>query len=252
MTVSFFPNLNLGRKPAGEQLTGVPVLSPGRHRSAANGACFMEFASFLAGERWSDHPACTHPLLAALAREVNDCTTDEGRGALVPLIPSVVGLTSEDPRLVPALVVRCVGTAMESASAADQFVLVVALVRAEQVLAELEQAAGGDSRPPEVAVPSEVRRRAAAFLGSRPHPRRTAYENRAAPRSIAAAVRAIVRSGSSRTDALLRRLLTEAIDECLRWQDKLEPDRRTRVAGAAADAACGDSSGRVPGAVTAR
>jgi len=28
----------------------------------------MEFASYLAGERWSDHPACTHPLLAVLAR----------------------------------------------------------------------------------------------------------------------------------------------------------------------------------------
>ena len=30
----------------------------------------MEFASFLAGERWSDHPACTHPLLAGVARDV--------------------------------------------------------------------------------------------------------------------------------------------------------------------------------------
>ena len=31
----------------------------------------------LAGERWSDHPACcTHPLLAAVARHVNDHTSD--------------------------------------------------------------------------------------------------------------------------------------------------------------------------------
>ncbi len=28
----------------------------------------MELASYLAGERWSDHPACTHPLLAEAAR----------------------------------------------------------------------------------------------------------------------------------------------------------------------------------------
>ncbi|MEJ7744096.1 MAG: hypothetical protein WKF73_17085 [Nocardioidaceae bacterium] len=39
----------------------VPVLSRGKHRNPRKGACFMEFASFLAGERWSDHPRCTHP-----------------------------------------------------------------------------------------------------------------------------------------------------------------------------------------------
>src|SRR4051795_9579975 len=70
---------------------GVPVLSRGKHRSPRRGACFMEFASFLAGERWSDHPACTHPLLAQLARQINDVTGDAGRRRLVPLIPSVVG-----------------------------------------------------------------------------------------------------------------------------------------------------------------
>ena len=43
-----------------------PILSPGKHRSPRTGACFMELASLLAGERWSDHPACTHPLLAAV------------------------------------------------------------------------------------------------------------------------------------------------------------------------------------------
>ncbi|HSK97732.1 MAG TPA: hypothetical protein VK891_14015, partial [Euzebyales bacterium] len=57
----------------------VPILSRGKHRSPRKGACFMELASYLAGERWSDHPACTHPLLAALARHVNDRTTDAGR-----------------------------------------------------------------------------------------------------------------------------------------------------------------------------
>jgi hypothetical protein len=45
----------------------LPLLSRGKHRSPLKGACFMEFASMLAGERWSDHPACTHPLLAAVA-----------------------------------------------------------------------------------------------------------------------------------------------------------------------------------------
>src|SRR5215213_5405427 len=74
----------------------LPTLSRGKHRSPRKGACFMEFASLLAGERWSDHPACTHPLLAAVARHVNDYTSEVGRSRLVELIPSVIGLTGED------------------------------------------------------------------------------------------------------------------------------------------------------------
>ena len=68
----------------------VPVLSRGKHRNARRGACFMEMASFLAGERWSDHPSCTHPLLAGLARLVNDTVSDPWRPRLIPLIPSVI------------------------------------------------------------------------------------------------------------------------------------------------------------------
>lgn len=75
----------------------MPLLSAGKHRSPRQGACFMEFASYLAGERWSDHPACTHPLIAALARNVNDLTTNAGREKLMPLVNRVVGLTSTDP-----------------------------------------------------------------------------------------------------------------------------------------------------------
>ena len=46
--------------------TCCPCCRAGKHRSPRKGACFMEMAAFLAGERWSDHPRCTHPLLAAL------------------------------------------------------------------------------------------------------------------------------------------------------------------------------------------
>ena len=59
----------------------------------------MEMASFLAGERWSDHPQCTHPLLAAMAREINDRVGDRARQDLVPMIPSVVGLNADDKRI---------------------------------------------------------------------------------------------------------------------------------------------------------
>ena len=65
----------------------MPVLSRGKHRSPKKGACFMELASFLAGEAWSDHPTCTHPLLASMARDVNDHVDDYARTRLAPLIP---------------------------------------------------------------------------------------------------------------------------------------------------------------------
>ena len=56
----------------------LPLLSRGKHRNARKGACFVELASYLAGEGWSDHPACTHTLLASVAGLVNDHTSDEG------------------------------------------------------------------------------------------------------------------------------------------------------------------------------
>src|SRR5918995_2670748 len=94
----------------------MPILSPGRHRSPRRGACFMEFASYLAGERWSDHPACTHGTLAHLARMVNDRTSDAGRAQLTPLIPTVVGLTSDDPLLDVLLALRAAGAALPIAA----------------------------------------------------------------------------------------------------------------------------------------
>ena len=74
----------------------MPHLSAGRHRNPRRGACFMEFASYLAGERWSDHPACTDRTLAALARGVNDLVADDRRDELVTLIPRVVGLRGDE------------------------------------------------------------------------------------------------------------------------------------------------------------
>lgn len=90
------------------EVTLVPILSRGRHSNPRRGACFMEYASLLAGAGWSDHPDCTHPLLALVAREVNDEISDAARVELVPMIPSVIGLSPTDPRFPPALVTRCI------------------------------------------------------------------------------------------------------------------------------------------------
>ena len=78
----------------------LPLLSRGKHRNPRRGACFMELASYLAGEHWSDHPACTHSLLASVARLVNDYTSDAERPRLAELIPSVTKVNVVPPRIV--------------------------------------------------------------------------------------------------------------------------------------------------------
>lgn len=88
----------------------LPRLGAGRHRSARRGACFMEFASYLAGERWSDHPACTDSVLAALARAVNDLVGDHRRQELLRDVPRVIGMRGS-----PADTLRVAASAAASA-----------------------------------------------------------------------------------------------------------------------------------------
>src|SRR5258708_3495049 len=51
----------------------------------------MELASLVAGEPWSDHPACVHPVLAAVARGVNDAVCEACRPRLGALVPRMIG-----------------------------------------------------------------------------------------------------------------------------------------------------------------
>ena len=139
----------------------LPVLSRGKHRSPKKGACFMELASFLAGERWSDHPACSHPLLAALARDVNDCTSDTSRQRLAELIPSVIGLTSDDPHVDALIALRCATTALPVVSAERQRAMAVAILTCNRVIANLDGRPSGSlderSRQALVDVPEAAR-----------------------------------------------------------------------------------------------
>lgn len=110
---------------------GVPMLSRGRHRNARKGACFMEMASFLAGEQWSDHPACTHPLLATVARCVNDLANDGTRQRLVVLIDEVIGLHPTDPRVEAAIVLCAARAALPVAAQERQNLMAIAILSAE-------------------------------------------------------------------------------------------------------------------------
>jgi hypothetical protein len=122
----------------------LPILARGHHRRPSKGACFMELASYLAGEKWSDHPQCTHPLMASLARSVNDCTSDAGRSRLAVLIPSVIGLTGDDLRIDATIALRAARTALPVVSADRQRVMAVAVLTCERVISVLDGRSAGD------------------------------------------------------------------------------------------------------------
>ncbi|WP_240645791.1 hypothetical protein [Georgenia sp. SYP-B2076] len=107
----------------------------------------MELASFLAGERWSDHPSCTHPLLAHLARLVNDFTSDAARPRLAPLIPSVIGLRSADPRWGHEIALLAATTALPLAREPRRPTLAVGILSCERLLAAEEGRTLGSLRP---------------------------------------------------------------------------------------------------------
>ena len=119
----------------------MPVLGRGRHRNPRSGACFMEFASYLAGERWSDHPACTHPALAAIARLVNDCSSDARRTELVTLIPSVVGLLGDGRSTSLLITARALAAALPVVSYGRQRALAAGALRS---LTFMDDSTGAD------------------------------------------------------------------------------------------------------------
>ena len=186
----------------------------------------MEFASLLAGERWSDRPACTHPLLAAVARHVNDCTSDAGRPRLAGLIPSVIGLVGDDPHIDPRIALRCATMALPVVSADRQRVMAVSVLASERVLNDL------DGRPP-----GALQEMSRSALARAPHAAKWAdrftngvrtsakhFRKHAAPSIVCDAVEGIAQACVPGRDEMLRDLLVQAIDECAVWVVR-DPDR---------------------------
>jgi len=172
----------------------------------------MEFASLLAGERWSDHPRCTHPVLAAVARSVNDCTSDDARPRLAPLVPAVIGTADDDPRIAPRLAMLCCRTALPYAQGQTRLVLAVALLSAQRFLAREEGRdtdLGASLR--ELRLNGQEAAWAEAFLrGLRPS--RRYYLRRGARRAVEYAVFVMSARGAE-TDEALRGLLAASIAE---------------------------------------
>jgi hypothetical protein len=176
----------------------------------------MELASFLAGERWSDHPKCTHSLLSSLARTVNDCTSDAGRSRLAPLIPSVIGLTSDDLRLDAVIALRAARTALPVAAADRQRVMAVAVLTADRVLARLDgralDALQDTSRSALEQAPEAAgwARQFSREIGVSPR----GFRRHSAPSTVRCAVLAVAEACVPDPDDLLYDMLAGAIDDC--------------------------------------
>jgi hypothetical protein len=176
----------------------------------------MELASYLAGERWSDHPSCTHPLLAALARLVNDNTSDARRGQLARLVPSIIGLSGDDLRIDARIALRCATTALPVSAAERQLALAVSVLAAEEMLARLDGRPSGRlsehsreamDQVPQAAAQARKFSRAARITEK-------GFRRYAAPNAVQLAVVGIVQACVPDPDTLLHGLLTGAIADC--------------------------------------
>ena len=75
----------------------MPVLSRGKHKHPSRGACFLEYTALLAGEPFSDEPACVDRELAAVLRRANDLLSDRDRHLLLPFLGRGIGLAVAPP-----------------------------------------------------------------------------------------------------------------------------------------------------------
>jgi hypothetical protein len=202
----------------------VPVLSKGKHRSPRKGACFMEYASFLAGERWSDHPRCTHSLLAGVARDINDHTSDAGRSRLVPLIPSVVGLNGDDPRVDVGIAVRCALVALPVVAEPRQRALAAGLLGARRILTSLDEQSSSnfdagnlfDDVDRALSGAPHAVRWAEDFI-SGVHIDSKTFGRHSARSMVHVAVSGISEACIPDPDSMLHDLLCAVIDDCTMW-----------------------------------
>ncbi len=176
----------------------------------------MELASYLAGERWSDHPKCTHPLLAALAREVNDSVDDATRRGLAPLIPDVIGLDTDDSRADAWIARTAALAALPVVAAEKQDITAVGLYSCERHLARLE-GRSLDELSPEVrealdGVPL-ARDWARGFTATGWGPTGQ-FDRRSASVIVHTAVVGLASACVDDNNARLVDLLTRTIDEC--------------------------------------
>jgi hypothetical protein len=176
----------------------------------------MEFTSYLAGERWSDHPACTHPLLSELARQVNDFISDDARQSLAELAPDLIGLTGSDPRIDVRITLRAARTAVPVVSEDRQRIMAIAILSSERLAAML---AGHPDAPLSAESSQALALAPVAAAWANGYTRnlaisQRAFRRQAAPAVVRYAVQGIAHACIPDPDTLLHGLLVGAIEDC--------------------------------------
>src|SRR5438445_434573 len=121
---------------------GLPLLRPGRHHRKHSGVCLMEYTSILAGEHFSDHPRCTDPVLATVARAVNDYSTDKGRQRLAVLASDLTAASPAGGDAGYALARRCLLTALLTGCIGDVQAVLARAAEAVQARGARQQEMG--------------------------------------------------------------------------------------------------------------
>ena len=162
------------------------------------------------------HPACTHPLLGELARQVNDFISDDSRQALLELVPDMIGLTGSDLRLDLRIALRAARTALPVVAEERQRMMAVAVLTCERLLADPDGCSGAPlSRESSDAL--ALAPTAATWAGR--YTRNLSISERVfrrqtAPTVVRYAVQGIAYACTSDADSLLHDLLVGAIDDC--------------------------------------
>ncbi|MGY2703268.1 hypothetical protein ACVW2K_002852 [Nocardioides sp. HB32] len=188
---------------------GLPTLSRGKHRSPRKGACFMEMASVLANEPWSDKPRCTDPLLAQLARLVNDHSTDAARSDLAVLIPSVIGVHGTGLAWDVQFVAAVAGEAIVDVPEYLQRALAGGLIRCEELAGSLGLLVPGLRDALDRVPGAETWAR--QWLDGNPLTEKQ-FRRRSAPQVVRCAVRGIATGAVPDPDARLADLLRVGIE----------------------------------------
>ena len=182
----------------------------------------MEYASYLAGEKWSDHPACTHQLLSELARQINDFVSDGSRQALVELVPDMIGSTGDDLRIDLSISLRAARTALPVAAAERQQIMAVAVLTCERLRAEVDGRPGAplsQESSDALTVAPDAATWATRYTRNLHISQRT-FRRHAAPTIVRYAVQGIARACIPDPDSVLRELLVRAIEDCKAWHSQ--------------------------------
>jgi hypothetical protein len=191
-------------------------------------------------------------LLASLARLVNDATSDAARHRLAAMIPDVIGLTSDNPRVDVRIALRSATAALPVASSRRQSAMAAAVVAGNRLLAQLGggddddvAGVGGLGRLEEesrwaLAHAPAAARWAEQFADDCP-PTVTGFRRFGAPLVVRTAVEGIAHACIPEPDRLLHDLLRATISDCTAWIGAARPtpavvapagrvrDRRRRV-----------------------